>query len=29
LKIRKYIPFLNIDVFNHKKILKEIINNGT
>ena len=29
LKINKYIPFLNIDVFNHKKILKEIINNGT
>jgi len=29
LKIKKYIPFLNIDVFNHKKILKEIINNGT
>ena len=29
LKIRKYIPFLNIDVFNHKKILKEIINNGS
>ena len=29
LKIRKYSPFLNIDVFNHKKILKEIINNGT
>ena len=29
LKIKKYIPFLNIDVFHHKKILKEIISNGT
>ena len=29
LKIKKYIPFLNIDVFNHKKILKEIISNDS
>ena len=28
LKIKKYSPFLNIDVFNYKKILKEIISNG-
>ena len=26
LKIKKYNPFLNIDVFNYKKILREIIN---
>ena len=25
LKIKKYAPFLNIDVFNYKKILREII----
>ena len=25
LKIKKYTPFLNIDVFNYKKILREII----
>ena len=25
LKIRKYLPFLNINVFNYKKILREII----
>ena len=29
LKIKKYSPFLNIDVFNYKKILKEIISDGT
>jgi len=29
LKIKKYLPFLNIDVFQFKKILKEIIENGT
>jgi hypothetical protein len=29
LKISKYSPFLNIDVFNYKKILKEIISDGT
>ena len=28
LKLKKYSPFLNIDVFNYKKILKEIISNG-
>jgi len=27
LKLKKYSPFLNIDVFNYKKILKEIISN--
>ena len=26
LKIRKYLPFLNINVFNFKKILREIVN---
>jgi hypothetical protein len=26
LKIRKYMPFINIDVFSYKKILREIIN---
>ena len=26
LKIKKYKPFLNIDVFQFKKILREIIN---
>jgi hypothetical protein len=26
LKISKYKPFLNIDVFSFKKILREIIN---
>ena len=26
LKIRKYKPFLNINVFNFKKILREIVN---
>jgi hypothetical protein len=25
LKIKKYIPFLNINVFQYKKILREII----
>jgi len=25
LKIKKYNPFLNIDVFSYKKILREII----
>jgi hypothetical protein len=25
MKIRKYTPFLNIDVFRYKKILKEIV----
>ena len=29
LKIRKYIPFININVFNYKKILKEVISNGS
>ena len=29
LKIKKYSPFINIDVFNYKKILKEIISDGT
>ena len=29
LKIKKYLPFLNIDVFQFKTILKEIIENGT
>ena len=29
LKLKKYSPFLNIDVFNYKKILKEIISDGT
>ena len=26
LKIRKYSPFLNINVFNYKKVLREIVN---
>ncbi len=26
LKIKKYMPFLNIDVFQYKKLLREIIN---
>jgi hypothetical protein len=26
LKIKKYMPFINIDVFSYKKILREIIN---
>ncbi len=26
LKIKKYIPFLNINVFNYKKILRELVN---
>ncbi len=26
LKIKKYIPFININVFNYKKILRELIN---
>lgn len=26
LKIRKYMPFINIDVFHYKKILRDIIN---
>lgn len=25
LRIKKYIPFLNIDIFKYKKILKEIV----
>ena len=25
MKIRKYSPFLNIDVFRYKKILKEVV----
>jgi hypothetical protein len=25
LKIKKYTPFLQVDIFNYKKILKEII----
>ncbi len=29
LILKKYEPFLNIDVFHFKKILKEIIKNGT
>ena len=29
LKLKKYGPFLNIDVFHFKKILKEIINYGS
>ena len=29
LKIKKYTPFLNINVFNHKKIIKEILDNGS
>tara|TARA_B100000686_G_scaffold113111_2_gene120752 strand:- start:3923 stop:4522 length:600 start_codon:yes stop_codon:yes gene_type:complete len=26
LKIKKYIPFININIFNYKKILRELIN---
>ena len=26
LKIKKYIPFLNIDVFHYKKLLRKIVN---
>jgi len=26
LKIKKYIPFININVFSYKKILRELIN---
>ena len=26
MKIKKYIPFLNINVFQYKKILREIVN---
>ena len=29
LKIRKYIPFININVFQYKKIVKEVINYGS
>ena len=29
LKIKKYIPFININVFNYKKILKEVVNHGS
>ena len=29
LKIKKYIPFININVYNYKKILKEVISNGS
>ena len=29
LKIKKYIPFININVFHYKKILKEVIDNGS
>ena len=29
LKIKKYTPFLNINVFKHKKIIKEILGNGS
>ena len=29
LKIKKYIPFININVFNYKKIIKEVITNGS
>jgi len=25
LKIKKYSPFIQVDIFNYKKILKEII----
>jgi hypothetical protein len=25
LKIKKYIPFININVFNYKKILRELV----
>jgi hypothetical protein len=26
LKIKKYKPFLNIDIFHYKKLLREIVN---
>jgi hypothetical protein len=26
LKIKKYVPFLNIDVFHYKKLLRKIVN---
>jgi hypothetical protein len=26
LKIKKYIPFLNIDVFQYKKLLRKMVN---
>ena len=29
MKIKKYIPFININVFHYKKILKEVINYGS
>ena len=29
LKIKKYIPFININVLNYRKILKEVISNGS
>ena len=29
LKIKKYIPFININVFHYKKILKEVISHGS
>jgi hypothetical protein len=29
LKIKKYIPFININVFQYKKILKEVLSNGS
>ena len=29
LKIKKYIPFININVFHYKKILMEVIDNGS
>ena len=29
LKLKKYIPFININVFQYKKILKEVINYGS
>ena len=29
LKIKKYIPFININVLNYRKILKEVITNGS
>ena len=28
-RVRKYTPFLNIDVFRYKKILKEVVIDGT
>ena len=29
LKIKKYIPFININVFHYKKILEEVIDHGS